>query len=36
MEAVIEIRQVADIEQLPTATEEQREADRRLREQLPS
>ncbi|GAA1027492.1 YciI family protein [Virgisporangium ochraceum] len=35
-EAVIEIRQVAEMDELPTATPEQIEEERRLREQLPS
>jgi hypothetical protein len=34
-EAVIEIRQVAGIEDLPAATDEQRAADQRLRDQVP-
>jgi hypothetical protein len=35
-EAVIEIRQVAEMDELPTATPEQIAEERRLREQLPS
>ncbi len=35
-EAVVEIRQVAEMDELPTATSEQIEQGRRLREQLPS
>jgi hypothetical protein len=36
MEAVVEVRQVHEMEDLATATDEQREADARLREQLPN
>jgi hypothetical protein len=35
-EAVVEIRQVGDLDDIPTATDEQRAADKRLREQLPN
>jgi len=35
-EAVIEIRQVAEMAELPEATEEQREREQRIREQVPN
>jgi hypothetical protein len=36
MEAVVEVRQIAEIEQVPTFTEQQREDSRQLHDQLPS
>lgn len=35
MEAVVEVRRVAEFDELPTATAEQQQAELRLREQLP-
>ena len=35
MEAVVEVRQVAEFDDLPTATAEQQRAEQRLRDQLP-